>query len=363
MYTYMFRALFAITIIVGIFTTGVASAESVSCPSLTRTIKYGSKGPDVTQLQQFLARDTSVYPEAAVTGFFGKATEKAVQRWQAANGVVSAGTAATTGYGSVGAKTRAAIALCKPGSSSTTGTTVTSSTAGIASSTPLQAQTPAVTISTTSITVVINTDPKIESSNGATTTTTYGTGSAPVINTFAVERKVRVTDDSVFLQWGVAKASRCDIQQLVSGNYTTIKDDAGVNGGINLKVNYDPSIFSLRCDGLGDNSTSTPMTIRRDAAVSVINPVPTCEITTDAASYTYGTTGKISWKSIGADKLSWKDPELNTVRMPFGSVQPQGFAIVSMVADSAQTVLLNVEGIGGKGTCSKTFSITNITTP
>ena len=47
-----------------------------------RDLSLGAKGSDVTCLQQLLARDPSVYPEASVTGYFGSLTHAAVQRYQ-----------------------------------------------------------------------------------------------------------------------------------------------------------------------------------------------------------------------------------------------------------------------------------------
>ena len=64
---------------------------------------------EVTKLQQFLAQNSSIYPESRITGFFGPATQQAVQRWQKSRGIVSAGDPDSTGYGFVGAKTRAAM--------------------------------------------------------------------------------------------------------------------------------------------------------------------------------------------------------------------------------------------------------------
>jgi peptidoglycan hydrolase-like protein with peptidoglycan-binding domain len=61
----------------------------------------------VAALQQFLAEDPSLYPEGTVSGYFGALTEAAVQRFQARYGIVSSGSAATTGYGAIGPKTRA----------------------------------------------------------------------------------------------------------------------------------------------------------------------------------------------------------------------------------------------------------------
>ncbi|HEY4525269.1 MAG TPA: peptidoglycan-binding protein [Candidatus Paceibacterota bacterium] len=67
---------------------------------------------EVSSLQRFLAQNYSIYPEGRVTGYFGPATERAVQRWQAQNGVVSGGTPDSTGFGFVGPRTRAAMGAC-----------------------------------------------------------------------------------------------------------------------------------------------------------------------------------------------------------------------------------------------------------
>ncbi len=65
---------------------------------------------DVTRLQRLLARDPALYPEQLVTGYFGPATEAAVERFQEAHGIAHEGGA---GYGLVGPKTLAALgALC-----------------------------------------------------------------------------------------------------------------------------------------------------------------------------------------------------------------------------------------------------------
>lgn len=72
----------------------------------TQFLKRNSRGTQVSALQEFLKRDTGLYPEGLVTGFFGPATERAVQRFQAKYNLVTKGTPATTGYGAVGPKTR-----------------------------------------------------------------------------------------------------------------------------------------------------------------------------------------------------------------------------------------------------------------
>jgi peptidoglycan hydrolase-like protein with peptidoglycan-binding domain len=79
------------------------------CVAPQRPLKRGDSGDDVANLQIFLAKDTAIYPEASVTGTFGPATERAVQRWQAKYGIVSAGSPASTGYGAVGVRTLALL--------------------------------------------------------------------------------------------------------------------------------------------------------------------------------------------------------------------------------------------------------------
>lgn len=86
------------------------SGTSASCVNLTSNLSLGSSdatsGGQVTQLQHFLGLNPA-------TGYFGPVTEKALQTWQASHGIVSSGSAATTGFGAVGLRTRGALA-CKP---------------------------------------------------------------------------------------------------------------------------------------------------------------------------------------------------------------------------------------------------------
>ena len=58
-------------------TSGVKQLHGVNssaCPLIGRALGSAS-GDDVSRLQQFLARDPSVYPEARVTGYYGALTE------------------------------------------------------------------------------------------------------------------------------------------------------------------------------------------------------------------------------------------------------------------------------------------------
>jgi len=111
------------------------TASLASCPELSRTLAVGARGSDVLQLQQFL-REHGFFTEEP-TGYFGPITEAAVRRLQAAHGLVSSGSAQTTGYGVVGPRTRALIAdLCRA-SASTGGVPATQTSSTTATSTVL----------------------------------------------------------------------------------------------------------------------------------------------------------------------------------------------------------------------------------
>ena len=50
--------------------------------TLSTTMRIGSRGADVTNLQTFLSTDASIYPESLVTGYFGTLTKAGVIRLQ-----------------------------------------------------------------------------------------------------------------------------------------------------------------------------------------------------------------------------------------------------------------------------------------
>lgn len=77
--------------------------------AITTTLDIGSRGAGVTELQTFLARDTAIYPEGLVTGYYGTLTANAVKRYQCTYAIVCTGDTVTTGYGRVGPATRASI--------------------------------------------------------------------------------------------------------------------------------------------------------------------------------------------------------------------------------------------------------------
>ncbi len=89
---------------------------------ISGTLSRGMENASVTNLQAYLAKDPSVYPEAIVSGYYGVLTERAVQRYQSAQGIVSSGSPEATGWGLVGPRTREHInARCTPNVSASYG--------------------------------------------------------------------------------------------------------------------------------------------------------------------------------------------------------------------------------------------------
>ena len=73
--------------------------------TFTKTLRLGMKDPEVYNLQKVLSQTPSIYPEGQVTGYFGKATEAAVKRFQVKYGI----RAEIGGTGEVGPQTRAKL--------------------------------------------------------------------------------------------------------------------------------------------------------------------------------------------------------------------------------------------------------------
>lgn len=69
----------------------VLSPFVVSADTLNRQLEIGMSGSDVSALQTFLAKDSTLYPEGLVTGYFGTLTQSAVARFQARNGIAAVG--------------------------------------------------------------------------------------------------------------------------------------------------------------------------------------------------------------------------------------------------------------------------------
>jgi len=74
--------------------------------SFIKPLTYGLSDNEVTNLQEALKTDATVYPEGKVTGYFGSATLRAVKKFQEKYGIATSDSA---GYGRVGPATRAKL--------------------------------------------------------------------------------------------------------------------------------------------------------------------------------------------------------------------------------------------------------------
>jgi peptidoglycan hydrolase-like protein with peptidoglycan-binding domain len=75
----------AFAVLIGV--PSIASAYS----TLTRQLDIKDTGSDVTDVQTYLAKDSTLYPQGLVTGYFGTMTSTAVSRYQTRNGIQSVG--------------------------------------------------------------------------------------------------------------------------------------------------------------------------------------------------------------------------------------------------------------------------------
>jgi len=85
------------------------ATTSLTALRFTKHLYLGLKHEQVFVLQQFLAKDKTLYPEGFITGYYGQLTQTAIQRFQCKYNIVCEGIPETTGYGQVGPKTRAKL--------------------------------------------------------------------------------------------------------------------------------------------------------------------------------------------------------------------------------------------------------------
>ncbi len=85
----MKKQIFLAFLLVSIFVPLVSSAATLAI-IFPRDLTLGAKGEDVSRLQQYLAKDSSIYPEGVISGYFGSLTQKAVVRFQQKNNITPA---------------------------------------------------------------------------------------------------------------------------------------------------------------------------------------------------------------------------------------------------------------------------------
>jgi PKD repeat protein len=79
--------------------TSLTGTVVSSCPSFVRSLSLGSRGDDVTALQQFLSAQGDL--NVSATGYFGVLTRAAVIKWQEDNGIAASGNAGLGIFGPV----------------------------------------------------------------------------------------------------------------------------------------------------------------------------------------------------------------------------------------------------------------------
>jgi len=107
------------------------STVATTSTTFTKDLTLGSRGTEVSALQQMLISKGLLTAVSAPTGYFGNATKAAVAAWQSASGISPA-----AGY--FGAKSRAYVNSLAVGTTTTTTTTTTGGTVVVAPSTGLK---------------------------------------------------------------------------------------------------------------------------------------------------------------------------------------------------------------------------------
>jgi peptidoglycan hydrolase-like protein with peptidoglycan-binding domain len=80
------------------------NARARLCRAISRSLTIGSRGGDVTELQNFLREEGFLNVDS--TGYYGPLTQAALQRFQSSVNIVSSGSPVTTGWGVFGPLTR-----------------------------------------------------------------------------------------------------------------------------------------------------------------------------------------------------------------------------------------------------------------
>jgi len=264
---------------------------------------------EVTRLQQFLAQNSSIYPEARVTGYFGPATERAVQRWQAMKGLVSSGDADSTGYGYVGPKTRAVMAC--GGTTSNTNTQPTTSTVKETRVTP---------------TVTVNTSPSSVSAG-----------------------------QSSVLTWNSSNATRCVLK------YGSSEESISLSGTktVTPYTNTSYMVWCANDPGTGKDGPSSSAKAYVAVSSSAM-AAPTCTLTTNKSSYSYGEMITFAWTSQNATYAAFKQDTSGKdhLLLPGDKLEASGTQPVTASVIGNPSATLVVYNSAGNSSCSLTVRVT-----
>ena len=87
----IFRTLRIASLSTGAFFALLIVSSGVTHAAITSSMAVGSTGSDVTQLQQFLSTNSTIYPAGIVSGYYGALTKAAVTQFQVAYGIDQVG--------------------------------------------------------------------------------------------------------------------------------------------------------------------------------------------------------------------------------------------------------------------------------
>lgn len=102
------KNLFLFSVLSLVLLSTLFSPAAAQAYVFSNQLDIGDRGEDVSALQQTLT-SLQHFSYPTITGYFGPVTQTAVQAFQAARGIVSAGTPESTGFGRVGPQTLAEL--------------------------------------------------------------------------------------------------------------------------------------------------------------------------------------------------------------------------------------------------------------
>jgi peptidoglycan hydrolase-like protein with peptidoglycan-binding domain len=300
----------------GVLPASAGSSSGGSCPALSRTLKLGMSGTDVTQLQQYLATDPSVYPEGTVTGYFGNLTQTAVQRFQTKYAIVSSGSPATTGYGVVGPHTMSVIAAnCSGGAGVGTGNT--STVGGYLQLTPVQGTAPL----TAQVQAVVNT---VNSCAAATYSLDFGDGTAvqQIIVPSGACQRLTQSFSHVYPYGGVY------LIKLYSGTHQT---------GATIQVTgaAAPAPTTSTTNGNGTNTTANGMPAESFSATPTSGSAPLVVNFSGTV-----TSADAAWNGGGNDTLVFGDGATASVPLPTAASSWQTYNVAHTYAQGTFTATM-----------------------
>lgn len=353
--------------------TGALQTTPETCLALTFNLgpddTDAETGGEVSKLQEWLIRQpgtyvgTSIYPEARITGYFGPATMRAVQKWQAKHGLVASGDPDSTGYGYVGRKTRAAMQNCSQGLPSSNAAAIDyySGIPAISSSELAQGwywgdynQKKPGTPSTW-----------LHRAAGTRSAQWYDPAMGATVTTEPTLSVGTITDVSVAVAYtNMPAGTYINLLWLNSSNqYESTVQQSVPSGGsgtavLNLTGNIPSGYYKAQARKTSDMYWSV------DSAQFVIKSPTTALNCTLKASPSYTSAGQyviLSWSSLGASYASWKRDEAATLlKLPTGTLLGDGSVTVAIPYTTASGIIptLNVyRADGTSGACGTNIYI------